>query len=254
MINKENTLKFFSDEDKSVVANILDKIQLAYNRDIPVFTKEFITPNIWNFFVKTNFNIKIEADGFFEDSERRVLSINNLYNSNFPIVTIKIENKSNFSTLGHRDYLGSVLALGIEREKIGDIVVKDSCAYLVCMEDISDYIIYNLQTIGRSKVSVSVIEDIEDMPNIELEEQIINISSLRLDSVVAKLGNTSRAKSIDYILGSKVMVDYITTKDKSLELKENMRLTIRGVGKFIIGSVVGETKSGKIKIIVKKYC
>lgn len=255
MIERDKILKFFSDDEKDKVAKILDKIDLAYRRDMSVFTKEFYTPNIWGIFVKTNFaNICIEANGVFEDSERRILSINNKYGDLYPITTLKIENKSQFSKLGHKDYLGSVLSLGIQREKIGDIIVQDNCAYLICLDEIADYILYNLESIGKSKISISVIDGIENLPSIKFHEEIINVASMRIDSIVAKLANVSRSKSIDYINSSKVLVNYSPIKDKSVEIKEGMRITIRGAGKFIVGSCIGETKSKKKKIIIKKYC
>ncbi len=77
--------------------------------------------------------------------------------------------------------------------------------------------------------------------------------SLRLDSIVSKLANVSRSKAIELLDSSKVLVNYVKSKDKSQELVKGTRLTIRGNGKYIIGDIIGETRSGKQKIIIKKY-
>ena len=92
------------------------------------------------------------------------------------------------------------------------------------------------------------------MPKPKFNEEIINIASLRLDSIVAKLSNTSRSKGLDLISSGKVLVDYKAIREKSLEIKMGSRLTIRGYGKYIVDSILGETKSGKKKVKIKKYC
>lgn len=50
-----------------------------------------------------------------------------------------------------------------------------------------------------------------------------------------------------------VLIDYCKVKDKSYEIKYQERITIRGIGKFILENQVGNSKSGKIKIAIKKY-
>ena len=254
MIDKEKILKHFSEDEKEKVVKIIDKVNLASRRNIPVFTNEFFTPKIWSFFVKTNFGVKIDASGIFEEAERRILSINNEVNENYPITILKISNKSSFSNLYHKDYLGAILSLGIKREKIGDIIVDEGCGYVICMDEIADYIVYSLDSIGKSKVSISYLNKNDELPKIKFEEDVINVASMRVDNIVAKLANISRSKSIDLLNSSKVLVNYSPIKDKNLEIKEGMRITIRGVGKFIINTYIGDTKSGKKKIKIKKYC
>ena len=84
-------------------------------------------------------------------------------------------------------------------------------------------------------------------------EVIINVSSLRLDSIVSKLSNISRSKALDLINQNKILVDYCKVNSKSLEVKEGQRITIAGVGKYIMGNIVGNTKSGRFKVNIKKY-
>lgn len=200
-----------------------------------------------------NSDFKIVTNGLFEEAERRVIAFNNKYNIDYPIEALQIRNKSNFSNLRHKDYLGAILSLGIDRNKIGDVVVKDDRAYVPVMEDISSYILNNLASIGKSPVEISILYDLVDLPSIDFDEISINVQSLRLDSVVAKLANISRSKAIELLDSSKVLVNYVKSKDKSQELLKGTRLTIRGNGKYIVGDIIGETRSGKQRIIVKKY-
>jgi len=253
MIKKEQLMITFPEEGNNIT-KIYEKYKLAYEKGITIFLKEFVPPNIWMYFLKNqDSNISIQANGLFEEAERRILSFNNDYNLEFPIKVVKIKNKSNFFNLKHKDYLGGVLALGIERNKIGDIVVKDNEAYLPILEDISDYILSNLTSIGKSPVSIEILENERNIPSFEFEILQVNVASLRLDSLVAKLSNVSRSKAVEAIEEGRVLINYSKSKDKSQDIQSGDRVTIRGIGKFIVGDLNGTTKSGKEKILIKKY-
>ena len=255
MLNKADYIKFFSEDDVNEAIKIYENYKLAYEKDITIFTNTFCAPNIWSFFEKNcqSSDFKILTNGIFDEAERRVISFNNNYDIEYPIEILVIKNKSNFSDLKHKDYLGAILSLGIERNKIGDIVVKEHMAYVPVIDDISEYIIRNLQFIGKSPVEINLLNNLEDLPSINFDELLINVSSLRLDSVVSKITNTSRSKAIELLDSNKVLVNYTKTKDKSHEILKGDRLTIRGYGKYIVGEIIGKTRSGKQKIVIKKY-
>lgn len=255
MISKDNFLKNFSEDDVNEAIKIYENYKLSYEKDITIFSNSFCPPNIWSFFEKycQSGDFIITTYGVFEESERRMVSFNNNYDISYPINILEIKNKSNFSDLKHKDYLGAILSLGIERNKIGDIVVKGDKAYVPIIEEIGSYILSNVSSIGRSPVEINVLYDTEDLPSIDFEEIIINVPSLRLDSVVAKLANISRSKAIELLDSNKVLVNYAKARDKSQELLKGTRLTIRGSGKYIVGDIIGETRSGKQRIIIKKY-
>lgn len=255
MLSKEVFIKNFTEDDAKEAIKIYENYKLAYEKDITIFTNSFCPPNIWNFFEKycKSNDFFIETNGVFEEAERRMISFNNTYNIDYPISVLEIKNKSNFSNLKHKDYLGAILSLGVQRNKLGDIVVKEDKAYLPIVEEISDYVKSNLTQIGKSPVEIKILYNLVDIPSVEFEEIIINVSSLRLDGIVAKITNISRSKSIEIIDSGKVLVDYVKAKDKSQELVLGSRLTIRGSGKYIIGEIIGKTRSGKQRIIIKKY-
>lgn len=255
MLTKETLLKNFTEEDAKEAIKVYENYKLAYEKDITIFTNIFCSPNIWTFFEKycNKADFIVQSHGFFEEAERRILSFNNCYNTAYPIEVIEVTNKSNFFILKHRDYLGAVLSLGIERNKIGDIVVKDNKAYIPSIDEISSYILSNLNCIGKSPVDVKVVSDLNEIPAITFQDLIINVASLRVDSVVAKVANISRTKSIELLESGKVLVDYVKVKDKSQELLVGSKLTIRGNGKYVIGDIIGETRSSKKKIKIKKY-
>lgn len=254
-MDKKKLLLNFGDEEKNEVLNLYEKYKLALEKDIPVFGSSFYSPNVWTFF-ENNFarkNFKIVHNGFFNESERRMISFNNMYDIPFPYKVIKIENVSKFNKLSHRDYLGAILALGIKRNKIGDLLVKENCCFVPVCEEIEDFILNNLTNVSNVSCKVKLLEEVEDIPEFEFKEEIILIQSLRIDSVVSKLARISRGKAQALIEEGKVLIDYNKIRNKSSDVVEGTRVTIRGTGKFIISKVVGNSKSGKMKILVKKY-
>ena len=254
-MDKNKVLSNFGEEDRSEVLNLYEKYILAMEKDITVFGNSFYPPNVWNYF-KMNFetkDFKVEDCGFFQEAERRMICFNNIFNTPFPFKVIKINNMSKFNTLTHRDYLGSVLSLGIKRNKIGDLLVKDQSCFLAVCEDISEYILSNLTEVSGSPCRVKVLEEYETVPSAEFEEFTIMVQSLRIDSIVSKLTKLSRVRAQSLIEEGKVLLDYNRTRDKSSEVVCGQRITIRGFGKFIAGETIGNSKSGKIKINIKKY-
>lgn len=186
------------------------------NKNITIFGNDFYTPNIWRFF-EENFNtdsFKVDSYGGFKDCERRMISFNNIYNSSYPIKILKIEGTSKFANLGHRDYLGAVLGLGIRRNKIGDLLLKENVCYLTVCEEIEEFLVNNLNSIGKSPCKVTVVEDNfeELVPN--FKEEIILVQSLRIDSIVSKLIRASRNRAQTMIEEGMVLLGYNRVKDK----------------------------------------
>jgi RNA-binding protein YlmH len=252
---KERINKYFMNEDKAEALNLYERYLISKEKNIPMFGKAFYTPNIWTWF-KNNLcskDLEIKTDGFFEDCERRMISFNNIYENPFPMKLIKIQNTSKFSNLTHRDFLGGILSLGIERNKMGDLFVEGDTCYVPVHEDIESFIIYNIDKIGKVICMAEVVDNVEFLPEVSFKEEIILVSSLRIDGVVSKITNVSRSRAVIMIEQGQVLMNYVKMKNKSYELKGEERITIRGFGKFIIGNSIGNSKSGKIKMIVKKY-
>lgn len=255
MINKKEIFLNFEEDDRALVLNLYEKLRLALDRDITTFGNDFYPPNVWSYFqnkVKIE-NFKIESFGFFEESERRMISFNNIYNMEFPMKIIKIEKTSKFNKVSHRDYLGAILSLGIKRSKFGDLIVQDDFCYVALCEEIEDYIINNLKSIGKSPCRVTKIKNILEAPSIDFKEEVILVQTLRVDSIVSKIAKVSRSQAQEMIEEGRVLVDYNRVKEKSKEVKTDERITVRGIGKFILGNIIGKSKSDKYKVIIKKY-
>ena len=198
---KEKISKYFTDDDRDEALNLYERYLLSKDKDIPMFGKNFYTPNIWSWFEKnlSNKDFKVETSGFFEDAERRMISFNNEYENPFPMKLIKIQNTSKFLKLTHRDFLGGILSLGIERNKIGDLLVDKNICYVPVYDEIENFVVYNIDKISKVVCSAEVIEDFELLPKVNFKEEIILVSSLRIDGIISRIINVSRSSAVTMI-------------------------------------------------------
>ncbi|GAA0767475.1 YlmH/Sll1252 family protein [Clostridium subterminale] len=257
-MDKKTFLDIFKDHDKNYISSIYEDIELCKNIEMPIYTKEFVTPDIY-MNIKNNqgkLGVFVHGTGVFEDSERKMIcfSINAYETLDYDIHVIKIKNKSKFKELKHKDYLGSIMALGVKRSLFGDLVVKGDACFVPMASSVSQYVQDNLTAIGSCPCSIDRVNiNSEDIPKIEFEEKIIIVTSLRLDNVIPSICNMSRAKGTDLISNGSVLLNYLicNRKDKLIEMKDT--ITIRGFGKYKVNSIEGETSKGRIKLLIGKY-
>lgn len=177
------------------------------------------------------------------------------FEEDFPIITLLIEPLiDKFSdNLSHRDYLGAIMNLGIKREVLGDILIKDKRAYVFCLDEIADYLCSELTRIKHTSIKISKIEG--DIPELErkLEDFDILVTSPRIDAVVAALTKLSRSQASLLFREKKVLVNNRTCENNSMMLKESCTLSIRGYGKFIYIGEGGRTKKDRVFVKMQKY-
>ena len=247
------------DETKLLVKKIADKANLVSKNCISLST-DFVNQNVIDYSIpiinSCDVNYKLFPN--YEYSERKSLilypSFTDVIDENEYIKAIRINNKSKFRDLDHNNYLGSIMSLGIDRNKIGDIYVHDNYADIICQADISDVILYGLEKVGSNKVEIEEI-DIKDVDFKEPDHVILTISatSMRLDNIVKAIINKSRDISSDLIKSGDVKVNFVVEDKASYLLKKGDLLSIRRFGRFLINNECGNTKSGKIKLEIKHY-
>uniref|UniRef100_UPI0040568136 YlmH/Sll1252 family protein n=1 Tax=Acetatifactor sp. TaxID=1872090 RepID=UPI0040568136 len=197
--------------------------------------------------------------GGTEGADRQVLRFGSVkelgYEVAFPIVCIHIKPLiAKFADkLSHRDFLGALMNLGIERSTIGDIKVGDREAYLFCLESIAEYICENLVQIKHTHVSCSITENYEEIPKEEPEKCSIQVSSMRVDAVIAKVYNKSRSDCLELFRTGKVFVNGRLCENNSRALKAGEVVNARGYGKFVMSGELRETRKGKLSIEVEVY-
>jgi len=172
----------------------------------------------------------------------------------FPYCGISMEWDERYFNISHRDILGSILGLGLERHAIGDIIVKENIAYAVIMEDISDFILANLVKVGRAKVKVSNI-DLAQLDIPEPKFKIINttVPSMRLDCLASSGFGYSRNRILPFIREGKLFVNWEQITKPDFQIKEGDIITLRGSGRIRIFKVSGLTRKNRIAVIIHRF-
>ena len=188
--------------------------------------------------------------GGYENSERKVLCLD-YYDDDpvYPISAMEFKFRQ-ADKLTHRDFLGALMSLGIERETVGDILVEDGRCVVFVKTEIADYIKSQISKIGRAGVKVSDA-DVSSLPKGRgFDEKEYSVSSLRLDAVVAAATGLSREKTKSVILSGNVTHNYADCQNISQAVREKDTITVRGKGKYVINGVLGETKKHRIRISI----
>ena len=177
------------------------------------------------------------------------------YEVEFPIVLLKIEPllQKYADTLGHRDFLGALMNLGIDRGTLGDIFIRDNCGYLFCLESIADFIQEELGRIRHTDVRCGRAAPEEVLEKKEKTRLELNVSSERADVVIAALYRLSRTESLAFFRGQKVFVNGRLCENNGCYLKKDDVVSVRGKGKFFYGGVERETRKGRLGVTVFVY-
>ena len=162
---------------------------------------------------------------------------------------------SGYRELGHRDYLGSILSLGIERCSIGDVVVMDEYSAVVfCTRKIFDYLMGGIERVANDKVTVEeFIPDESFGSKREFLDVRDTVASDRLDCVVGALANLAREKAQNLIRSGLCEVNYLPEERVDACVKTPCVVTLRGFGKYNVLRFDGETKRGRLRLIAQKY-
>lgn len=198
---------------------------------------------------------KYSLFGGYENADRCVAAFSNDEIYSYPIVCIKIKPlQQRFSDkLTHRDFLGALMNLGIEREMLGDIKIINNEGYLFCLDKISQYIVDNLSSIKHTSVKCKIIDDIPELFNQLPNEEEYIVSSLRIDTVVSAVFKMSRNSASQLINQEKIFINSKTVYKDSIQLKEDDVVSVRGYGKFIYSQTVNETRKHKMVVAIRLY-
>lgn len=177
------------------------------------------------------------------------------YEEGYPISCIHVKPlQLKFAeALSHRDFLGALMNLGIERSCVGDIRTGEKGGYFYCQSSMAPYICENLTQIKHTHVSCEVVEQMEEMETDKPTEEEVQVSSLRIDGCLSKLYKLSRAESLSLFQSAKVYVDGRLVENNSRLLKSGEVVNVRGYGKFIFTGVKYETKKGKLCLGMQVY-
>lgn len=171
-----------------------------------------------------------------------------------PICWLRIDVARGSKKLSHRDYLGSLTGMGIKREKIGDILVREDGADIAIMRDISDFLLFNYEKAGRVNLNVKLAEKSDfDLPEPHIKVITDTVASLRLDSVLSSAFGLSRAKASEAVKRGIVFVNSALVEKSDFGIKEGDRLVIRGMGKARLAEIGGKSRKDRIYIKIERY-
>lgn len=182
--------------------------------------------------------------GFFEGTYAEELPKEEL----FPLCAVTFSFRMDLS---HRDILGAILATGLERSAVGDILMAEDHAVAFCTES-AKQLLMDIVRIGR--VGVTASEGITgELPKPQFETLDRTVSSLRLDCIVGACANISRERSASLVKSGQVSADFSVCLNVSAPVREGEIVSIRGFGRFRMSKIAGETKKGRIRVVIEKF-
>lgn len=252
-------------ETEKELANLRNRLrdlyEKSYNQNIFTFTSFLGLSELDEYYKleREFFAVKPITFGGSSESDRRVVRFGNPeelgYEVEFPIVCIHIQPLiAKFADkLSHRDFLGALMNLGIERSTLGDIKVGDKEAYLFCLESIAEFICENLDQIKHTHVKCSLVANMQEIPEEEPERITVQVPSLRVDACISKVYNKSRNDCLELFRTGKVFVNGRCLENNSKTIKIGDTINARGYGKFKIVDEPRTTKKGKLSVEVDVY-
>lgn len=171
---------------------------------------------------------------------------------NMCIVQLQANISKKYSNITHPDILGAIMNLGIEREKIGDLLVLDERIVIFVDETIANYIIANLTKIKKTNVQFAIANE-EINYEVKMIEKEMVVSSLRLDVLVSALANCSRSKAQSYIKNKFVKVNQVILEEIAYLCDNDSVISIRGAGRFVFKGILKKTKKDHLVILVEQY-
>ena len=247
-------------EEQQLEKRLLELGELAYQRGIAVYS-DFLNLNELNIFqeIRPKLSyIMTESFGGYELAERQIAVFRPeapLFCGDYPIRCLRIAPlQAKFAeALTHRDYLGAVLNLGLERSCLGDILVEEKQAYLFCLERMASFICENLTRVRHTAVSVISVEDGEFHYEPKYKEITGTVASVRLDRLLSLAFGASRSSLTGLIEGGKVFVNGKLITSNGYQPREGDLVSVRGMGRFRFQGGGGQSKKGREYVTLLRY-
>ena len=247
-------------EDKLLLAKLWDKISAGIRRDIPAHTC-FLSPREQEMarylFGEQSGLVRF---GGYGDAERKMicylpdyLDVDSLYDAGSPVVCLHAEYYEG-DTLSHRDFLGALMGAGIARDTVGDICTGKGCCDFFVTAEIAPYILQNFSSSGRTRLHLTQVPlNQAAVQEPEVKELRDTLASLRLDSVISAGFRIGRSQAAQFISAGKAAIDGLPCEKPDKTVTEGTKISVRGLGKIKLQTVGGQTKKGRISVIIHRY-
>ncbi len=245
--------------EKLLKEKIEDKVEKARGNKTPQVT-DFLDPyqqKLAESFLKPWDDLTYLIYGGYPSAERAKIAIMPRFwleqSVDLNIKFLHVQASSKFNKVSHGDYLGAILSLGLKRDKVGDIIVEEQGATIVVDSLAVSFILSNLSQVKNIMVNVKEIssEEIKVQPE-KTKELRGTVASLRLDALTSLGFGYSRSKIVKVIKADQVKLNWQRASDPSLQVKKGDVISLRGRGRIVIEDILGESRKGRIQVLVKK--
>ena len=258
-MNRENIDKIaHTPEDRLLLAKLWDKINIGIRKNIPSNTG-FLSPREQEM-ARYLFGeqVGLVSFGGYEGAQRQMLCyfpdyMEPDFYQDAPMVCLRASFYEK-EDLCHRDFLGALMGFGISRESVGDICVDTgSCDFFVT-EEIAPSLLQSFTEVGRVKIRLSQVALADaKIPEPEIKELRDTLASLRLDSVISSGFRIGRSLACSYISSGKAAINGLPCEKADKQVSEGAEISVRGLGKIKLYSVNGQTKKGRISVVIHRY-
>lgn len=248
-------------EEELFEKRLQDLADASFQNNQYTFTG-FLTPMEYSLFLGIEAQLHYANPTTFggtKDCQRKMLRFGDMerlgYEEPFPIVCLKAVPlaKKFADKLTHRDFLGALMNLGIERNQIGDLCVRDNVGYFFVTTRMADYICTKLSRVKHTSVLCKQTDDIPDDWAGTLVERTIQADSERIDGMVARVYNLSRSQAAEQFRAQKVFVNGALCENFSRRVQPGDEITLRGKGKFIYDGILSQSKKGHYQMAIREY-
>lgn len=246
-------------EDRLLLARVLDKYDQCARRSIPTAT-EFLSPReqalasalLHAAAVRDSFLF----DGGYEAAERKKLIFlpDWAEQADDELAFLRAAFHGEDSTLSHRDVLGSLMGMGITRERVGDILISPHSADVVVSPALAEFLLREWNGAGRVRLRVTPIHRTELLvPEVQIRQVQDTVSSLRLDAVVSSAFAMSRGRAVELIAAGRVSLDHLPCLKADKPVREGSIISARGFGKAVVRECGRLSKKGRIILVMDRY-
>ncbi len=247
----------FGKEERPFVERALEMLTLVERKQAMRLT-DFLDPrqvNIFQSLASQVQDVSVTAYGGYDGAERVRVILHPDYMSvepdDFRLALLHIQADQRFHVLEHRDVMGAMLGAGMKREKFGDMLTDTEGCYAIVEEEVADFVCAQVTQIHRTSVQFQRVPwEAFSPPAPRFAEKTITVPSPRLDAIIGEVHNLSRAKALVPIRGGKVKVNWKVIEDPSHQLQAGDMVSMAGFGRFKVLEVPGQTRSGRLRMIV----
>ena len=249
-------------DDKMLLARAEDKLQQSLQQYRVTYTnfldlhQRSLVEGLWREISRGAQDTRCVFWGGYGEAERTIAAFLPDYadENDCPLSVIRIKTPSGGRKLTHRDYLGSLTGLGLEREMIGEILTTENGADVIILDDIKDFLLLNYSKAGRTTLQLEALP-LDELHVPEQRTVMVKdtVASLRLDNVIASAFSLSRGKAAEAIRSGIVFVNSIQCEKPDMQVEEGCKLVLRGKGKAYLREVGGRTRKDRIFVAIEKF-